>query len=181
MGAELIPFSPIGDSDLPPNIHGLYLGGGYPELHAAALSKNHPMRASIKAKLEDGLPCIAECGGYMYLTHSIDNFPMCGYLPGNCHNTGKLTRFGYVRMKADSESVLCPSGKEIPAHEFHYWDSDTSGDGFTAVKSSEKQWKCAFVSDHFYAGFPHFHFYADPDIAPRFYRACLRYKEYSHA
>ncbi len=180
MGAELVPFSPLEDAELPPDIHGLYLGGGYPELHAAALSGNTGMRKSVKVGLEAGLPCIAECGGYMYLTRSVDNYPMCGYLPGNCYNTGKLTRFGYIRMKANSDNLLCARGKEIPAHEFHYWDCDAAGNGFTAVKSSGKSWDAAFVSDRFYAGFPHFHFYADPDIAPRFYRACLRYKENSH-
>ena len=180
MGADLVPFSPVEAESLPPDIHGLYLGGGYPELHAAALSANSPMRGSVRAALEAGLPCIAECGGYMYLTQSIDGFPMCGYLPGSCHGTGKLTRFGYIRMKAKTDNMLCDRGEEIPAHEFHYWDSDTAGDGFTAVKLSGKSWDCAFISDRLYAGFPHFHFYADPELAPRFYRACLRYKENIH-
>ena len=56
---------------LPAGIHGLYLGGGYPELHARQLSENHAMRNSVAAALAGGLPCIAECGGFMYLHEQI--------------------------------------------------------------------------------------------------------------
>ena len=71
MGAELIEFSPLRDRALPKHIHGLYLGGGYPELYAAELAANKTMLHDIRAALESRLPCIAECGGFMYLTESI--------------------------------------------------------------------------------------------------------------
>ncbi|MGN1026827.1 MAG: cobyrinate a,c-diamide synthase, partial [Faecousia sp.] len=80
MGAELIPFSPMSESVLPENVHGLYLGGGYPELYAQGLSKNESMRNSVRGALENGIPCIAECGGFMYLTQEIGGYPMVGYL-----------------------------------------------------------------------------------------------------
>lgn len=75
MGGELVPFSPITDGALPENIDGLYLGGGYPELYAKELGENASMRASVRAALERGLPCIAECGGFMYLTEAIGDEP----------------------------------------------------------------------------------------------------------
>lgn len=181
MGAEIIPFSPLCDDNLPEKIHGLYLGGGYPELHAKTLSENKAMRTALRKALENGLPCIAECGGFMYLTQTIAGYPMVSFLPGDCRDTGKLTRFGYIRLKAGQDNMLCEAGDEIPAHEFHYWDCTETGSSFTALKISGKQWNCVYANDHLYAGFPHFHFYANSKFAVRFYEACLRFKEKNHA
>lgn len=176
MGAELIPFSPLQDRALPPAIHGLYLGGGYPELYAQSLSQNASMRESIRQALQKGLPCIAECGGFMYLTQEIGGYPMVGFLPGSCFDTGKLTRFGYVTLRAKEDNLLCSKGNEIPAHEFHHWDCTQPGSSFTAEKPSGKQWDCAVATDRLYAGFPHFHFYANPDFGENFYKCCIKEK-----
>ena len=181
MGAELTPFSPLSDIDLPENIQGVYFGGGYPELYKQRLSENIPMRNAVRKAIESGLPCIAECGGFMYLTESIDGYPMADVLPGNCYNTGKLTRFGYVKLKAKQDNMLCDKGMEIAAHEFHYWDCDEPGTAFTAEKVSGKKWDCVHAGKTLYAGFPHFHFYANPEFAVRFYKACLKYKEKPYA
>jgi cobyrinic acid a,c-diamide synthase len=179
MGAELIPFSPLEDAALPENIDGLYLGGGYPELYAEKLSENASMRRSVKAALERGLPCIAECGGFMYLTEFIADYPMVGFLPGKSYDTGKLQRFGYVALKAERDNMLCKKGEEIPGHEFHHWDSDHTGDSFTARKASGKSWSCVHATPRLYAGYPHFHFYANPGFAVNFYNTCLEEK-HSH-
>ena len=179
MGAQLVPFSPLTDPALPDGVHGLYLGGGYPELYAEVLSENRTMRASVLSALHRRLPCIAECGGFMYLTSAIGEHPMVGFLAGQCHDTGRLTRFGYITLRAERDCLLCRAGEAIAGHEFHYWDCDSPGDSFTAVKPSGKSWRCAFATDHLYAGFPHFHFYANPGFADRFYQACLKEK-YRH-
>ena len=181
MGAEITPFSPLSDMNLPENIQGIYLGGGYPELYKQTLSENIQMRKAVRRAIDSGIPCIAECGGFMYLTESIDKYPMTGVLPGNCYNTGKLTRFGYVKLKAKQDNLLCGTGAEIAAHEFHYWDCDERGTDFTAEKISGKKWDCIHAGETLYAGFPHFHFYANPEFAVRFYKACLKYKEKNHA
>lgn len=181
MGAEIIPFSPLNDRKLPEDIHGLYLCGGYPELYAGELSENSGMRSAVREALFHDLPYIAECGGFMYLTQSIGDKPMVGFLPGKCYNTGKLTRFGYINLKAKRDNMLCGKGEEIPAHEFHYWDCEKTGTDFTAEKLSGRRWDCVFASDNLYAGFPHFHFYANPKFAVNFYKACLQYKEKQHA
>ena len=174
MGAQLIPFSPLTDSALPEKIQGLYLGGGYPELYARQLSENTSMGASIQDALNRGLPCIAECGGFMYLTQAIAQWPMVGYLPGTCFDTGKLTRFGYVRLRANTDQMLCNAGQEIRGHEFHHWDCTHPGSAFTACKeASGKSWECVVSTPRLYAGYPHFHFYANPSFAVNFYRACL--------
>ena len=180
MGAELVPFSPLADSVLPENIQGLYLGGGYPELYAGPLSENASMRRSVKSALTNGLPCIAECGGFMYLTEAIGDFPMVGYLPGRSFDNGKLTRFGYVRLRAEKDQMLCKAGEEIRGHEFHHWDCTEPGSGFTAVKElSGRHWDCVVSTPTLYAGYPHFHFYANPSFAVNFYRACLEEKNHA--
>ena len=176
MGAELVDFSPLSDHSLPENIQGLYLGGGYPELRARELSENTAMRQSIRAALGGGLPCIAECGGFMYLTEHIAGFPMVGFLPGGCEDKGRLVRFGYVNLTARRDNLLCRAGETIRGHEFHRWDADDPGDGFTARRESGRSWNCAVVSPTLYAGFPHFHFCANPSFAESFYSACLAKK-----
>jgi cobyrinic acid a,c-diamide synthase len=177
MGAELVEFSPLSDQTLPEDIQGLYLGGGYPEVYAQKLSENTSMRRSIKAALEGGLPCVAECGGFMYLTESIEDHPMVGFLPGKCFDTGHLTRFGYVNLTAGRDNLLCRAGESIPAHEFHHWDTDFPGNGFTAKKVSGKSWPCVVATEQLYAGFPHLHFYANPAFGENFYNACLKEKK----
>lgn len=172
MGAEVIPFSPIRDKKLPDGIHGLYLGGGYPELCAGELSRNAEMRNSIKSALAGRLPCIAECGGFMYLHESIDGAPMVGLLTGDAFNKGRLGRFGYVTLTAEKDNMLCKKGESIAAHEFHYWDCEFCGEDFLAEKTNGKCWRCAVATDTLYAGFPHFHFYSNPRFVENFYKAC---------
>ncbi len=174
MGAQLVPFSPLSDGELPQNIQGLYLGGGYPELYARELSENKRLRRSIHDALQRGLPCIAECGGFMYLTERIGGYEMVGFLPGACFDTGKLVRFGYAAFKAKADNLLCKAGEEIRGHEFHYWDATEPGNDFSAAKPSGKRWDCAFATSRLYAGYPHFHFYANPSFAKSFYKACLQ-------
>ena len=176
MGGELVPFSPITDGALPENIDGLYLGGGYPELYAKELGENASMRASVRAALERGVPCIAECGGFMYLTEAIGDEPMAGFLPGTCFDTGKLTRFGYVTLRAKKDNLLCRAGGEIAAHEFHHWDCTCPGDAFAAEKPTGRRWECAAASDTLYAGYPHFHFYSNLEFLYSFYDACIKEK-----
>lgn len=176
MGGEIVPFSPLAGGALPEETDGLYLGGGYPELYAAALSENASMRASVRDALARGVPCIAECGGFMYLTEAIGEMPMVGALPGTCFDTGKLTRFGYVKLRAKSDNLLCRAGGEIAAHEFHHWDCTCPGGAFTAEKPTGRRWDCAVSSGTLYAGYPHFHFYSNPEFLYSFYDACIKEK-----
>lgn len=176
LGAEIVSFSPLHDRCLPDSVHGLYFGGGYPELYPEALSDNRSMRHSVLAALEHNVPCIAECGGFMYLTRSIASNEMTGFLSGNCYDTGKLSRFGYVELTSEKDGLLCRKGETVRGHEFHYWDCESTGEDFTARKRSGKTWSCVFHTDTLYAGFPHFHFYARPEFAVNFYNACLKEK-----
>lgn len=182
-GIELVEFSPLADVALPQGTCGLYLGGGYPELYARQLSENGPMRAVIAQAVQSGMPCVAECGGFLYLHQSLEGeeggeWPMAGVLEARAYRTDRLGRFGYISMEAQEENLLCPKGGLIPGHEFHYWESTDPGGGFTARKpQSDRQWACCHVSPTLYAGFPHFHFAAIPQAAQRFAAACIQYRE----
>ena len=185
LGAELAEFSPLADEELPEGTCGLYLGGGYPELFARELSENAPMRETIRAAVAGGLPTVAECGGFLYLGERLADgegrpWPMAGALPGAAENTGKLGRFGYVTLEAQRSGLLGPAGTQIPAHEFHYWDSTVPGADFRAEKPrSTRSWACGYHGPTLYAGFPHFHFCAVPQAARDFVAAARRYGEAS--
>ena len=176
-GAELVFFSPLRDKTLPPEIDGLYLCGGYPELYAALLSQNETMRASVRSAVQSGLPTIAECGGFLYLLSSLEDaegtaHPMCGVLPGAGVRTGRLQRFGYAWLETDADSMLFRAGERVPVHEFHYWDSTENGSDLRAVKPNGRQWSCAFATPRRYAGFPHLPLGGETPLAERFVRTC---------
>lgn len=178
-GAELIFFSPLHDAALPEGIDGLYLCGGYPELHAAGLAENYSMRQSICAAVTGGLPTIAECGGFLYLQQSLEDengeaFPMCGALPGRAYKTEHLQRFGYQWISAEEDSLLFRRGERIPAHEFHYWDCTENGTDLLSEKSGGKNWRCGFATETLYAAFPHLHLDGVLPLAERFIEACVR-------
>lgn len=181
MGAELVEFSPLRDPLLPEKLGGILLGGGYPELFARELSENQTMRSSVFEAIQKGMPCIAECGGFLYLHESLEGenggvYPMVGVLPAQAFRTSHLNRFGYAMLTARKENLLCKQGDGFPAHEFHYWDSTACGDGFTARKVSGREWTCGFVSETLYAGYPHFHFCSCPPIASRFLAKAREYQ-----
>jgi len=183
MGAELIAFSPIADKALPEQISGLILSGGYPELHAEALSKNVSMRESVRRAVKGGLPCIAECGGFLYLHRELEGadgivYPMAGVLDAKAYRTKKLSRFGYVTLEAKKNQLLGKKGIKIRGHEFHYWDSEKCGESFHAVKPvGNRNWDCVCGSETLYAGFPHLFFYSNLQVAFEFLKKCGEYRK----
>lgn len=180
-GAEVVFFSPLRDTALPENIGGLYLPGGYPELHARELSENTSLLREIKQKIESGLPTAAECGGFLYLGQSLtdaegQSWPMTGVLPGEAKDAGRLVRFGYAALSADSDSMLFRAGESFPIHEYHHWDSTANGTALAAKKPvGGAAWRCGFVNEHFYAGFPHLYWAGTP-LPQRFAAAAENYR-----
>ena len=180
-GAEVVFFSPLRDTALPENIGGLYLPGGYPELHARELSENTSLLREIKQKIESGLPTAAECGGFLYLGQSLtdaegQSWPMAGVLPGEAKDAGRLVRFGYAALSADSDSMLFRAGESFPIHEFHHWDSTANGTALAAKKPvGGAAWRCGSVNEHFYAGFPHLYWAGTP-LPQRFAAAAENYR-----
>ena len=177
LGCEVVFFSPLEDEELPEDISGLYLCGGYPELYKEKLSNNKKMCQAIKDIISDGIPTIAECGGFMYLHDSIENIPMVGFIKGNCIKTDKLQRFGYIEIKALQDNLLCNEGDSIRVHEFHYYDSENCGEAFMAKKASNGlEYLCCHGSDSLYAGFPHIYLPANPEFAKSFVKHAKEWK-----
>ncbi|MEF9952083.1 MAG: cobyrinate a,c-diamide synthase [Clostridium sp.] len=180
MGGNIIYFSPIHSTHLPKDIHGIYIGGGYPELYLKELSNNISLREDILNRLKNGIPCIAECGGFMYLNKTIrgkDNidYPMVGYLNGECYREDKLVRFGYINITGDNSFIH--SGEMARGHEFHYYNSTVNGEDLTASKPiSSREYKLGVVDENLFAGFHHTHFYSLLDLPKRFITKANRYK-----
>lgn len=182
LGAELVYFSPLEDKQLP-ECDGLYLGGGYPELYAKVLQDNFSMRASIKNAVDSGLPCIAECGGFMYLMKAFRDksgqvYDWAGVVDGETYMTQKLNRFGYVVLTAKRDNLLCKKGGQINGHEFHYSDSTNNGDTFAVAKASgTKAWEAVYTTPNIYAGYPHIHLWGNTEFAANFVKACRAYRD----
>lgn len=181
MGAEPVYFSPTEDRAVPDGISGLILGGGYPELYARALEKNTSMKNSVRECIEQGMPCIAECGGFMYLHERMEfekgHFAdMAGAIKADAVRCDRLVRFGYAELSAARDSLYLARGETVKMHEFHYWDSTDNGDGCLAVKpGGRRSWKCVHTEGTLFAGFPHIYFRSDPAFAMRFVDECVRY------
>lgn len=173
-GATLVFFSPIHDDYLPQGVDGLYIGGGYPELYLDVLSKNQRMKQSILYFLQEERPCIAECGGFMYLCQDIDQIPMVGFLDSSCYRENKLKNFGYVTLTTKNSHLFGDSVKYIKGHEFHYYNASDTGNDFHVEKPNGKTWETGFTTDTFYGGYPHLPFYSDLTIPEIFIKKCLK-------
>ena len=153
---RVVYFSPLEDSELPP-CDLIYFGGGYPEVFREELAANRSMLASVKAYGEAGGHIFGECGGLMYLTETIEDTSMVGLLPGKCHLTTSLQRFGYVDLELKEDCLLGKAGTRISAHEFH--KSLASIDCPTVYQVSktmgDKHWECGFRYKNIIAGYPH--------------------------
>lgn len=179
-GAELVEFSPTSDTRLPAHLDGLYLGGGYPELYAEALSKNETMRADIAMMANTGAPVFAECGGFMYLTKAIvdaegRSYPMVGVFPTQAHMQRRLAAIGYAEVEIVSDTVWLRAGERLRGHEFRYSSVDEMPEGVTRcyrVKSVRAARSEGFAAGGVLSSYVHLHFASCPAFASRFVAAC---------
>ncbi|MDR1450588.1 MAG: cobyrinate a,c-diamide synthase [Propionibacteriaceae bacterium] len=177
LGCRIVFFSPLRDAAVP-DCDALYLPGGYPENHTAALSGNIALASDIRERIGRGLPTLAECGGFMYLHHDIDGAAMAGVIAGSISSTDRLQRFGYAALTARRDNLLCRAGETLPAHEFHYCASSAPGDDFDAVKAStQAAYRVGHASATLYAGFPHLYLPAVPRAAERFTDSARRFSK----
>lgn len=179
-GAKIRYFSPLRDEELPNGCQALLFGGGYPELYAGKLSGNHKMRAAVRNAVENGMPIVAECGGFLYLHSAMKDkegvsHEMAGVLPAVCFYTGKSVRFGYVEMR-DEQGHFLPKGETIKGHEFHYYDSTDNGTDAAAVKPvTGKEYPCVIEDENRWMGFPHLYYPSNPAFAKAFVEKAERY------
>ncbi|MEA2641032.1 MAG: cobyrinic acid a,c-diamide synthase [Chloroflexota bacterium] len=178
-GAEFAPFSPLADVALPPGTQGVYVGGGFPELHAAELAANVPMQRALRQAAQAGLPIYGECGGLMYLGRSLTDFAgarhsMVGLVPFDSRMTRDRLTLGYRAVTTLRASPLLRAGVSVIGHEFHYSELDASPPETTAayrVDGSAPRWE-GYLTDSVLASYVHVHFASDPAIAQRFIAKC---------
>ena len=177
-GVEVVTFDPLREEKLPGDVHGLVIGGGFPEEHASDLSANARLRAEVAALARAGAPVIAECAGLLYLARSLDGHPMCGVLDADAVMTSQLT-LGYRDAVAASTSPLGPAGTRAHGHEFHRtavrpgpqpaasaWRWEASGEAVTE----------GFVRGRVHASYLHTHWNGVPGAAARIAAAAARYR-----
>lgn len=172
-GAKIVRFSPLHDTSLP-DADLIYIGGGFPELHADALATNQLMRSSVRQAHDQAIPIYAECGGLMYLGDSLEDmqgqqFPMCGIIPGRSMMTASLQRFGYCEATANADLLLMPAGGSVKGHEFHYSDFVTDlPPVFSLCKHRNgkmvQEWQGGYQVGNTLASYLHVHFGQNPAL-----------------
>jgi cobyrinic acid a,c-diamide synthase len=178
-GAEIVRFSPLNDASLPSGLDALYLGGGYPELHAERLSGNRQMLEEVRAFAASGRPVYAECGGMLYLSESLsvddESYVMAGVLPLSMQMTGKLVQFGYVTVEFIEDCLLGRKGTVVRGHSFHYSRIASQGKVGTSYhvqySMSGKEEMEGFRHGNVLASYLHLHFRANPAVAENFVAA----------
>ncbi|HEY0431797.1 MAG TPA: hypothetical protein VGC61_08250, partial [Pyrinomonadaceae bacterium] len=179
-GAHLVEFSPISDGQLPDVLDGLYFGGGYPELNAAALAENETMRADVARFARSGKPVYAECGGLMYLTEAIVDeetraFPMVGVFPTSARMQPQLAALGYVEVEGTDDRGWLRTGEQARGHEFRYSVIDEMPAHVMRrhrISTMTGERKEGFATGAVLASYVHLHFGSCPRFAARFVAAC---------
>lgn len=176
-GAEVVTFSPLTDTRLPDGTAGVYIGGGYPEVYAAALAANAPMRRRLRDAIAAGMPCYAECGGLMYLTEALvddagDRHPMVGILPGHAVMSGRWPHIGYTTARALRDTPLLRTNEETRGHEFHYstWEGVPPDvpRAYTLQGARGAPTAEGYACGNLLASYVHLHFWSMPALAARF-------------
>lgn len=186
LGAELVWVSALEDPALPPDLDGLYIGGGYPEMFLERLAQNRGFMESLRRAFSRGMPIYAECGGMMYLCRAIVDFagkeyPMVGLLPGVCRMAKRREALGYVEACVLTDNILAPAGMRLVGHEFHY--SYIEGvpaeipRAYLLFREGEEGRPDGYVLGNLLATYLHLHFAACPEVARHFIERCRSYKE----
>ena len=171
-GCVPVVFDPLTDRALPDGTAGLYLGGGFPEVHAVELSANATLRAEIRAAIAAGLPTVAECAGLLYLCRSVDGAPMVGALDADARMTDRLT-VRYVNPVAGHDHLLAGAGRRVTGHEFHRTQVvPASGDIPAWLADGDA---VGFASNTVHASYLHVHWAGHPHLAQRFADAVHAY------
>jgi cobyrinic acid a,c-diamide synthase len=179
-GIKIVYFSPLADEEIPDDVDGLYIGGGFPEEFAQNLACNLKAKRSVKQAIEGGLPTLAECGGFMYLTEFIETtdkkkFEMAGVIPGSVHMQTKLAALGYREITGQNANFILED-MSARGHEFHYstfqaieedvpYAYETIG-----MRGVNKE---GYLLHNLAAGYTHFHFASCPEMVENWIKKCL--------
>ncbi|GIE95178.1 cobyrinate a,c-diamide synthase [Paractinoplanes rishiriensis] len=170
-GASVVTVDPLRDEKLPPSTSALVVGGGFPEVYAAELSANEPLRQSVAALAAAGAPIVAECAGLLWLCRTLDGAPMCGVLDADAAMTPTLT-LGYRDAVALSDSPLAAAGTRVTGHEFHRTVvHPRSGLLLSPAAGAAWQWRGddpeGFAVGGVHASYLHLHWAGAPGLANR--------------
>ncbi len=176
-GAEIVFFSPLDDNALPTDIAGIYLPGGYPELHGDGLSANRGMRSAIRSAVEKGLPVYAECGGLIYLTAGLeDGADLVGIFPVRARMLAKRKALGYRQAELLADCAVGERGAELRGHEFHYSEIGPMPESVERLYSVSRRGESLGLEGYrvgnCLASYLHLHFGSHPGIAASFVQAC---------
>ena len=174
-GCEPVTFDPVSDARLPPRTAGLYLGGGFPEVHATDLAANAELRLDIRAAVAAGMPTVAECAGLLYLCRTVDGLPMVGAIEADATMTERLT-LNYRAAIADHNQLLADAGTRVNGHEFHRTAVEPAGSADAAwLVDGERVGFSADPAgigrDTLHASYLHLHWAGYPELAQRFANA----------
>ncbi|BCR03735.1 cobyrinate a,c-diamide synthase [Desulfuromonas versatilis] len=179
-GAELVFFSPLGDGRLPVDLDGLYLGGGYPELHTASLAANRALLEEIRRAAENGLPVYAECGGFMALARGIDGVAMAGIFPAEARMLPRRRALGYREVSLTADSPLGPTGTVARGHEFHYSEMALPPEVERVYRMTRRAGVDAgeegYRIGNTLGSYVHLHFGSNPQLARNFVEFCRHAK-----
>jgi cobyrinic acid a,c-diamide synthase len=182
-GAELVPFSPLQDTELPQDISGLYIGGGFPELYATELAGNSSIRREIKVAAGRGMPVYAECGGLMYLGRGIrdlegSEYPMVDAIPVSSQIDSPRLSLGYRTVQALGDGPLLRRGEVVRGHEFHWSVLEKDADSPNAYCILDKGKRLeGFHSMNLLASYVHLHLGSSPNMAERFVENCQKFRQ----
>ena len=186
LGAKLVEFNSLENKKLPSEISGLYIGGGFPELFAAYLSKNINLKEDIYQKFKTGLPIYAECGGLMYLVERLIDFQkkshsMVGIFKGSVSMADKLQALGYVNVETLKDNILSKKGNQVKAHMFHWSYLKGTSKSLTLAyklkKGPNKVFYDGLIKKNALATYTHLHFASNLNFAKNFINSCKKYKE----
>lgn len=178
-GCEVVEFDPLTDSALPDGIAGLYLGGGFPEVHATELAANTAMVDDLSRRIDAGLPTVAECAGMLYLAEALEGHAMVGAIPASAQMGPRLT-LGYRDAVSPVDTLLTRAGDRVTGHEFHRtvmtpghtgtgtWRHGGTGHGFSLAPTG---------TPSVHASYLHTHWAGHPVMAQNFAAACARWLE----
>jgi cobyrinic acid a,c-diamide synthase len=184
-GARIVYFSPLSDASLPDNIDGLYLGGGYPELHAATLTQNTGFRQAVAKASQNQMPIYAECGGFMTLCQTLEDLDgqchdMVGCFGFTCRMSKRLRALGYREITLNRDTILGPAGVTARGHEFHYSSLDDHMEK-TVYNGSDRAGRTravpGFAKNRTLGSYLHLHFKSNPNVPENFVQACSQYQK----
>ena len=184
-GAQIVYFSPLSDPGLPDKIDGLYLGGGYPELHARTLTQNTGFRQAVSLACKNGMPIYAECGGFMTLCRTLEDLDgqchdMVGCFEFTCRMSKRLRALGYREITLNRNTILGQTGVTARGHEFHYSSLDDHGEKSVynaSDRTGDTRAVPGFEKNRTLGSYLHLHFKSNPDVPHNFVQACFQYQE----